>query len=466
MGLAEEAAECSLQSLNDDCLLEIFSYLEPDDLLHMYEVDSRFKYFIRDRVIPIRLFDFLNISENWNTTKIFQRFGQKLRRIKIGPYATNSSFDYFLELITRYCKPETLVELHLHHYNDQNESELGLMTRALPFFSKLEKLKFVTGAHTSASISTKFLKQLCLAPTFNLKVLTLFQAKLDEEWLHSETLHNLEELRVHSCSSLGIKNNQNLIDFLQTKPKLKLFSYMGECYYSPEINAAIASCTRLETLSYIDNFTSSKSSAGIKLKPICYLPALKHLAITSYGFEGSDIHTWLRQYSGKNELETLTITHNTRDIPLPDSELFEKWKESYMQSATAYLRWVSSIRNTFLKLTTVNIFVMQPANHAAYPPSLEFIYKFLSQLPNLKSVTIRTNLYLPDWGTILNYAPQIDTLSLQLGKPSCFGIDKFVKVLKNVARERPIHLIIDKLVREQLQVNEKETLNRFNQLFS
>lgn len=451
-------------SLNDDCLLAIFQYLEIDDLLRVCEVSSFLQDLIRDHTMSVRLLDFLELTGYWNTNKIFKVFGKKLRRIKIGPYATNASFKHFLKLVTSYCERETMVELQLHFYSDRNEIPMDLLQRALPFFQTLKKLVLVGG--DKSPIYTQFLKQLCLVPAFNLKVLTLSQLELDEEWSHSEKLDNLEEFRMHGSTSLGATHNASLIHLVQTKPKLKLFSYIGPCYYTPEIDAAIASCTLLESLTYFDDYPSFigprvvEPFNGIRLREICYLPALKHLSITSYNQDGSDIYTWLQKYSGGNALESLTITNNTRDVPLTNTADYTIWSELHLASTKKYFLWLEYCKNSniFEKLTCVNIFIMAHTNRVDLPPSFELLYMFLAILKNLKKVTIRTELRIFDAANILDCIPQIQTLSLEQKVPNCFGMGQFAQTLKTPNREQPIHLIMNESVRQELQVSEKEMI--------
>lgn len=83
----DKLLQCS--GLNEDCLVNIFKYLSVCDLLSICNLDTEndksFTNLINDRVIKTKLFDFDEIQSqrSWSVNKVFENFGQSMKRLKV-----------------------------------------------------------------------------------------------------------------------------------------------------------------------------------------------------------------------------------------------------------------------------------------------------------------------------------------------------------------------------------------------
>lgn len=132
--------------LNEDCLVEILSYLNISDLLIVCTFDSEgdktFTELIREKVASKILFDLdaISIQRTWSITKIFEIVGSKMTKIKVT--VSLATFNYYMEKIIRFCDPNRLKELHIKtQFGFQLNYDFPIMERMRPFFANLKKLK-------------------------------------------------------------------------------------------------------------------------------------------------------------------------------------------------------------------------------------------------------------------------------------------------------------------------------------
>lgn len=443
---------CSLNSLNDDCLLEIFKFVPLEDLIHVCQ-DERSRCLIRDHVVSTKLADFTKITQYWSVEQIFQQFGKKLHRIKVSQYDTDRSFTKFIELIIEYCEPAQLLELQMYYSNTTVDQ--SLMQRALPYFSKIEKL-LLLGDPSASSAYTDFLKTLCVPP-FKPKALTLIWVELDRQWTQSTALANLEEIRIFEEDS---KNGLTFL--LKDKSQLKVLAHIGHNCSSPQLTAAITKCTNLAAYSYFD------ISADVYLpdfalydqKEIASLPSMKHMSITSYTDNGSDINVWLEK---PNELESLAILINSKDAPSLSMGRDARFPRALADAKRASSKWLRRWdKCSFEKLTSVGIWVHSGIYRETKSlVEIKFLLKLLSKLKNLKHVTINSICWsnISNIHYILKFIPNVQTLTFANVeiKDLSREMDQFAVALKkmNNTRQntRPIKLIINKRQLQELQVN-------------
>lgn len=77
--------------LNEDCLTEIFKYLDACDLLQMCyhddDTDKSITNFVNDyHILNEKLVDFKQIQSQqnpWSVNRVFEYFGHSMRRIKV-----------------------------------------------------------------------------------------------------------------------------------------------------------------------------------------------------------------------------------------------------------------------------------------------------------------------------------------------------------------------------------------------
>lgn len=105
-------ADCRLRHcLNEDCLYEIFLFLDVYDLIQLCELDIYFQTIIQNWVIGKKLINFTKMDPCWTTNKIFQTFGKHMRKIKIAEENTLGCFERFLTFIIQHCAVGGLTEV-------------------------------------------------------------------------------------------------------------------------------------------------------------------------------------------------------------------------------------------------------------------------------------------------------------------------------------------------------------------
>lgn len=453
------AKNCRLCMLNDDCLLEIFEFLPVTDLLQVSDVSICFKNLIRDHIIPSRKVEFSLLGNIWSTNKILGTFGKKMRRIDIGKESTFNSFECLLVLITRYCEPNQLTELSLC-YRD-TKCKAHILQRAVPYFTKLEKLMLYVD--TNSLSFTNFMNRLCAAPSFSPRALTLYNVKLNRSWSTSQALQNLEEIRldyiVCSCEN-------ELVHMLENKNNLKLCRYIGHDAL-PNIKSVLKNSGRLEVFSHFDigsdELDMSFDVLDLLSNQIKNHQSIKHLSITSYTTDGSDLYLQLAKYANNTAIESLNILVNDKKLDFSDRQLLDHLKEKS-------LKWLQRWRkNTFDKLTTVGIWVIAtPYYRVRSHSNLCFIHKFLSQLKNLKQVNVHSSSHISDVHTVLDYVPQIQTLSIynMLSKDPKHEMTLLARTIQSTSDRRlnelkPIHLIVNERQHEELEVVVRKILLKF-----
>lgn len=72
------------ETLNDDCLMELFDRLELIDLIKMFDVNKRCRRIVKDGLLNInKLIDIDKLKKVASTAWIFKVFGTRMTKLKI-----------------------------------------------------------------------------------------------------------------------------------------------------------------------------------------------------------------------------------------------------------------------------------------------------------------------------------------------------------------------------------------------
>lgn len=425
-----------LRDLNSDCQLAIIKYLSVVDLLSLCDFDGCLKDLIGDHIIPKLLIDCRDRS-NWETIKLFELFGEKIRRIKMNFVYEN------VEFIIRHCKPAQLIELHLGFcYSIQDDDDL--LRRVMPYFTNLKKLALLS----NKCDATIFMKLLCSEPAFNPKVLHLVHVKINDTWTQSRSLDNLEEIRI-----VERRSSTGLIDFLQNKAKMKSLRYIG---VESELSAALSCCKQLKDYSYM-SFQSvpceTRINDEIIYEALCQ-SSFKYLKITSHASDVSDLPSLLPTSNSAIMLECLRIQISNTYTPtmLANSKAtglkcLDKWNAKAFENLTTVRIEVETVRGEILCLS-----------------KLEILCRFLSRLKNLKTVAIKCKspIVMHDFHNFLEHIPNIETLDMVNIAVQKFRIAPMLKDLASDLKKlqeikpnqkQPIHLLCNDKQFHELEVS-------------
>lgn len=386
---------------------------------------------------------------------IFKVCGKALRRIRISERDTAvdaestrdpaSSFKNLLALITKYCQPGKLNELHLEYRSTLVRG--NILLPALPYFTSLKKLTLKRHGNLVNAYAF-FMVHLCSQPEFRPTDLTLHYVRLDQRWIRSAQLEKLKSIVIVG----RFANAVDIIDFLRDKAELRSLKCSSTfSHILPEISATITNFERFETFSYFDLRFQVTDTVRIEKSIKLSNTSIKHLSIPLYVKDGSDLHLWLDK---KNAIESLALQMCCTDVPL---EL-----ESLAKLQASGLEWFKTwTKESFDKLTSVEIGIWtkkEAAKESQKQSDFMFILNFLSKLKNLKTVTINSMIKISDFYMILEYIPNIETITfsnLDLLHLSV-EMEKFAMALKklNVKRvkQQPVSLVISQLQYDELKV--------------
>lgn len=435
-----------LSYLNDHCLLVIFGQLPTKTLLHLCDTDERMYGLVQRYIVPFRMFNLDELSTVWRIHKLFKMFGKQMYRImKRGA----GSFTHFLELFVRYCEPDQLHELHLA-FNYVTFKQVRLIDDALPYFRNLKKLTLESVGPEIAA--TKLVAAFSSSPLPNVTALTLIDVAMNPQLSRNSTWQNLEDfLLVGECEELA-----QLIYFVQAKRELKTFCFAALSGVVPNIGAFLQSHSSLEAYSTFDFAYRPKGLSVPIFKEYVFaghLPSIKHLSLTLYTGDGSDIVLALAPYERRNTLETLNILMNSCNTKTFDVSSLEDVRAIAEQ-------WLSQLNgNAFSKVTNVGLWIELADCTSKSLLDLEYVFKFLFKLSNLKSITIRSTSHVLDLYCVAQKLPHIQ--SLRISDIKTIGLPEEMRqidvVLAGTNRQngnaQPFQLIVNERQHTELMVN-------------
>lgn len=215
---------CRLRhGLNEDCLCEVFKFLDACDLMRLCDLDIYYQNLIVKWVIGKKLIDFTKMNPYWTTERIFEIFGKSMRKIKIAEENTLGRFEQFLSFVNQYCAVGGLTEIELR-FKRPNAPQ-AIMDQSMPNFTNLRKL--VLNAEWYVDYK-EFLAGIA-ATASNLTHLTLIGVHVRGEWLTNGGMQHLKELRLYGSNIQDIIDSK-LAGLLNTASELEFFSYIGDNY--------------------------------------------------------------------------------------------------------------------------------------------------------------------------------------------------------------------------------------------
>lgn len=446
-------ATCRLRhGLNEDCLCEIFNYLCVYDLIQLCELDIYYQNLITTWIIGKKLINFTKMDPCWTTNKIFQVFGKTMRKIKIAEENTLSSFERFLNFVIQCCSVGTLTEIELRFSSPTAES--AIMEEAMPFFSNLRKL-VLNDNYTRVSYK-QFMAGISSVAA-NLTHLTLEGVNVSGEWLLAGGMENLRELRLHTSKrrSMSIQTIE-LSEFLRTKSKLELFSYIGNDDIRPVVDTLIEHCPRLNTFADFHLSNPYRPEATTITDPMKHrydfvrqFNGLKVIGLTSYTQCGSDLYYPLIRMAGKKmatKIEELKF-YIDRDqaVVLPEP-----------------MHYTCKAFDNFSSLKAVELQVRSDTSEQC-ELNAEFICEFISKLLNVKKFNVMSEHAIRGINKIIDLAPNINELGVAQIKMKYLPVE-MRKIVKSIRKRRtqqiadgqqdpkPFHVVVNEQQWRELQV--------------
>lgn len=424
---AKSEGMCRLRyGLNANCLLKVFDYLTPYDLVQVCKVDTYFKdlimkWTIKKRKIhlgvlrPYAPHNNPKAIENADkNVEIFRTFGKSIRKFRINV----NNFKLCLETIMKYCEPATLteVEFEIHHQFKNNDVDLNILRQSMPFFSTIRKFTF-DAYYGSYEIFSEFLTSVSTTAS-NLQNLKIQEVDFHDGCL--KNMQNLHELRLHYQQSSSFSLDE-LTSCWRMNPRLKVFTFAGFHNITTVGDVLSRYCSDLEEFSDV-NFCNPYDRLGLptmnRYNFLSTLPCLNSVTLSSYTFCGCDLYYPLMTLAAKNIAKLKVFMNNVRPIVLNEEERAQLMRRPLPN---------------FMCLETVEIEVMDTVTRQC-DLRCQFMFHFMSQLKNLLHFTL-IGMHTNKIYKILEIIPNIRTLDIS--KLSLLRLESEVRnVGKTLRRSR------------------------------
>lgn len=430
---------CRLRSgLNESCLIDVFEYLEWNDLLVLLKMDPFFKdiifkWTLKKRMITLPV---VYVKENASIERkdyaelidTFETIGKSMRKFT----ASVSSLPLLLELIIQYCEPATLTEiiLDISGADDFSKRRLpnvlpadsNLMDLSMPFFSNLRKFNLKVD-HCVAYLPLKEIKILnvfttkLLKSASKLKTLHIHGLSNVNEWLkYVKNLYELDVIHgfVPDDMYRGVTMD-HLINSLTMNPQLKKFEIThGSNSDIKRIGDVLSkSCPNLEYF--------SEYQINLPYKSTNYI-------MTRY--------TFLSKMANLNHVQLISLTNCCCDLYYPLKSL-AKSNIVHLEVMVSHSKKVNLDENVISDILTqpfpdfYNLHTFGLYQYGDDTMNFRFIYHFMKHLKNLKVCKV---FGLHNIHKMLRLAPSIQVIGywpMNLVKTNATDI---VKTLQKIRR--------------------------------
>lgn len=444
------------RKLNVNCLLEVFEYLEPSDLIKLCKMDTFFKELItrwtlKKKMIylPFVWMHFPNQDHTWmrerllENIEIFEVFGKSLQKLN----AEYGSLQFLLKSIVQCCEPAKLTDIdwriicfsietfrldgNLYLPVDQN-----LLDQSMPFFSNLRKLRFDYNIQdtfesnaSDQEMVRNFLTKITISAT-NLKILKVLGFDIKGAWC--KNMQNLCKLRIEWSNDSSF---DDLVSCLKMNPKLKVFkvSYMNDLTTIRDVLS--------ESCPYLEYFSHS------------------HYENPYYRFGDAMInrYTFLSTFPHLNRVSLSSLTICCSDLYYPLTTLakrkivyFKIYRTNSNGLMTLNKDVVADIMQRplpdFINLQT--IVIDENFSDKFYDDSdsnYQFVFHFVKHAKNLQKIKFRS-FEIKDMHTFLEFAPSIKTFDLSRYELGSESIKNIVETLHKIRQfnniQHLLHLVL------------------------
>lgn len=387
--LDTEESTCRLRNtLNEDCILNVFEFLNVTDLIQMSKVHIYFKNLITKWIIGKKVLNLRGMDQSFKQ-EIFQTFGKSMRKFII--YETD--FNHLLETIIKYCEPARLTEVEINLKQTNLDVNMNNIQLSMNFMSNLYKLTLNSMSYERINSYDYFLAGIVVA-ALNLQILHLNHIDIGGAWMKTNRIWNLSELQLHKPRNL---NFTDLNTFLACLPNLKSFLFIGKQDITDVGNTLTRCCPNLKTFQdiHVSNpYRHFALGAMNRYLFIAKFSNLKCVTLTSYSFCGSDLYYPLVKLSKTNIVKIKVHSDLEHAVDFDGLE-----RERIMQSSFSH----------FISLKEVELSVRNFRLNGDL--RCDFILYFARQLKNLLTFTLESDR-ITNANKIIELLPSCRTFSI------------------------------------------------------
>lgn len=216
----------SLETLNLNCLLEIFDYLDADSLIALCDASDYLKECIFEYKHTLgnkwfRMFD----TECIHFLSTFRKYGPCIRKLDVDHYGIQKilpkrldKFNFFVKSVTDYLTPGNLTHLNIN-FPIRVFNQL-LLQCARPFFRNL--ISFSYGSYASHTGNQDQMLLEVIGHARKLRQLSICNTITSCDWLQFKHLLRLDAFTFRFNR---LTTTRHLKEFIERKPRLKSFVF-------------------------------------------------------------------------------------------------------------------------------------------------------------------------------------------------------------------------------------------------
>lgn len=293
---SEEIESKLLQSLNDDCLLHMMSFLDVLDVIALRKVCTKFSELSDLHFNTVKSLSFNDIKFRKKLTLheaklVLETVGRNIVKASI-----NSEKFYnqrILSFIPKYLT--NLKHLHLTGFKLESPPFWNQMAKVLAALETLD-------LSDNSVISESFLKSFKSSPSPKLKALNVSNCNINGNFL--KLIPKIETLNVSGCRYI---TGAQLIDFVQLNEKLKSLN-ISKCpnIFGKDVNEMLKMIPQMERLA-LNNYYIDDETSKFVIPSINPLVNLRELTIQNINYPPCD--QLLRTINLENKIEFLDISY-------------------------------------------------------------------------------------------------------------------------------------------------------------
>lgn len=214
-------ANATIETLDFNCLLSIFEYLDSESLIIMCEVNDHFKKCVLQysHILQKKWF---RMEDKHSFAPIFRDYGRFMRKLEV-TYGNEDlpdidKYAHFLKGVTSYLMPGSLTELKIE--TPIHKVSKQLMESARPFVCNLKTFSFRT-LEDCRHRHDQVLDEL-IGHAFKLQNLSVCYTSTSCQWLRFDHLIHLERLQIRFNRYPTV---ERIREFIERKPYLKSFDF-------------------------------------------------------------------------------------------------------------------------------------------------------------------------------------------------------------------------------------------------
>lgn len=293
--ICDQSESKLLESLNDDCLLHVMSFLDVLDVMSLKTVCVKFSELSESYFKTVKILDFSSIKGKKKMTLHEAKLVLELVGHGIKKASIDSEKFYnrrILNFIPKYLT--NLNHLHLTGFKLESSSFWDQMTKIL---LNLEILNLSDNSEVNENFLKSFKKTLP-----KLKALNVSNCNVNGNFLKIVPL--IESLNVSGCRHV---NGKHLVEFVDMNQSLKTLD-ISKCpnIYGKDINELLKKIPNCEAL-WLNNYYIDDMTSRFVIPSINPLVTLKELTICNINFPPCD--QLLRTINLDNSIEVLNISY-------------------------------------------------------------------------------------------------------------------------------------------------------------